>query len=307
MFLVISLMYRHYSTYVGYVMQFGPLLVRLRRPITRYSGELCRDIESHVSNPLNTEASGASDPWSEVPQELKDLFTWNPPRLELRPRPDREISTSTPQNPLPAFFEKHFHDELKLLHVKRLPSLVHDIAAAVDNAIIDSLKDGVQLPPPVKLVSVELLDDVVDELEWEMVDEKAVAGFYDQTTAKFCARVASTLALRTPQWSSLLVWDHSTHVRMIQYSRTQRLVRRQFNRNRIEKNALASTSALFVPPPTLSTGTSTVQGSTEYMEARKAVKRKRGDGSSNESGASLWLIHSKNATHDATGKSSPCS
>ncbi len=45
-----------------------------------------------------------------------------------------------------------------------------------------------------------------------MADEKAVASFYDKTTATFCAPVASTLALRVPDWSTLLVWTQSANV-----------------------------------------------------------------------------------------------
>ena len=45
-----------------------------------------------------------------------------------------------------------------------------------------------------------------------MTDEKAVASFYERTTATFCAPVASTLALRLSDWDSLLVWTQSVNV-----------------------------------------------------------------------------------------------
>jgi hypothetical protein len=48
---------------------------------------------------------------------------------------------------------------------------------------------------------------------WDiMADEKAVASFYDKTTVTFCARRASTLALRLSHWGGLLVWTRSPNV-----------------------------------------------------------------------------------------------
>jgi hypothetical protein len=151
-------------------------------------------------------ASSASDPLSEIPQKLKDLFSWNPPLLN--PFPGKKMSTKTR---LPAFFDKHFSKELKLLRVKRLPSLVHDIAAIVDKTIIDSF-NGVQFPPTGILSSAEQLDFAVGNIDRDMADEEAVASFYDKTTATFCAPVASTLALRLSYWNSLLVWTQSPNV-----------------------------------------------------------------------------------------------
>jgi hypothetical protein len=154
-------------------------------------------------------ASSALDPLSEIPQKLKDLFSWNPPLLNPLPFPCKKMSTQTRP---PAFFDKHLSEELKLLRVKRLPSLVRDIAAIVDKTITDSFNDGVQLPPSDILSSAEQLDFAVGNIDRDMADEKAVSSFYDKTTATFCVPVASTLALRLPHWNSLLVWTQSANV-----------------------------------------------------------------------------------------------
>jgi hypothetical protein len=151
-------------------------------------------------------ASNASDPFSVIPQKLKDLFSWNPPQLNPFPHPGKKMSTKTH---LPAFFDKHFSNELKLLRVERLPSLVHDITAIVDKTIIDSFNDGVQFPPSHKLYSAEDIDRAVENLDKDMADEKAVASFYDKTTPTFCAPVASILALRIP---GLLMWTQQANV-----------------------------------------------------------------------------------------------
>jgi len=151
-------------------------------------------------------ASSASDPLSQIPQELKDLFSWNPPRLHPNPHPGQKMSTRTRQ---PAFFDKHFQERLKLLHVVRLPSLVHDIAAVVDKSIVEFVNAGVQFPPSEYFDSATDIERAVRKVGVDVIDEKAVASFYDKTTATFCGSVASTLALRNPD---LFKWTQSANV-----------------------------------------------------------------------------------------------
>ncbi|KAF8348709.1 hypothetical protein F5887DRAFT_1249742 [Amanita rubescens] len=153
-------------------------------------------------------SSSSSNALSGIPQELKDLFSWNPPLLVPRPFPGRKMSTKTHE---PAFFDKHFTKELKLLHVKRLPSLAHDIATIVDKTIMDSFNDGVQFPPSDTLLSARQLNSIVRNIGRDKTDEKALASFYDKTTALFCAPIASTLALRLSDWDTLLMWTQSAN------------------------------------------------------------------------------------------------
>ncbi|KIL61380.1 hypothetical protein M378DRAFT_199549, partial [Amanita muscaria Koide BX008] len=167
-----------------------------------------RSVTSRVER-FHDMSSSSSDPLSEIPQELKDLFSWNPPPLNPLPFLGTKMSTKT--HP-PAFFDRHFRPELKLLRVKRLPSLVRDITAIVDETIMNSFNDGFQFPPSGKLPSAEQLEFSVFNIDWDMADEKAVASFYDKTTATFCAPVASTLALRLSDWNTLLVWTQLANV-----------------------------------------------------------------------------------------------
>ena len=141
-------------------------------------------------------SSSASDM---IPQELKDLLSWSPPRL----RPSTRKIGSKYTRP-PAFFDRHFSEGLKLLHVKRLPSLAPDIASYVDKSITDYINECSQFPPSHFLMTKEQIECVVRNSGKTKVDEKAVACFYERTTASFCAPVASTLALRTSNWFSLL-------------------------------------------------------------------------------------------------------
>ena len=66
--------------------------------------------------------------------------------------------------------------------MERLPSLVHDITAIVDNTIIDPFKDSVQFPPLREFYSAEDIDRAVQNLDRDMADEKAVTSFYERTT-----------------------------------------------------------------------------------------------------------------------------
>src|SRR5258708_11312819 len=132
---------------------------------------------------------------------------WSPARLVLRDSPDlrpgvkRATSKKTRER---AFFDKHFSENLKLFHVKRLPTLISDLTAIVDKALVDCI----QLPVP-HFHSTDAILESVSEIEKNVVDEKEVAGFYERTTASFCVRVASILALGV---RSLLRWSQSSNV-----------------------------------------------------------------------------------------------
>jgi hypothetical protein len=101
----------------------------------------------------------------------------------------------------PAFFDKHFTENLKLLHVKRLPTLIRDFIAIVDKTIAN----GVQSLPS-NPYSAGDFSRVLDDIETRVVDEKEVACFYERTTATFCLGLASTLALGVPK---MLRWNQS--------------------------------------------------------------------------------------------------
>ena len=130
-----------------------------------------------------------------------DVFSWSPPRLTARSRPDQKISQRTRE---PAFFDRHFSEKIKLLHVKRLPTLIHDLTAIVDKTIAN----GVQSLPS-NPYSVRDFSRVLDDIETKVLDEKEVACFYERTTATFCLGLASSLALGVP---SLLRWNQSANV-----------------------------------------------------------------------------------------------
>ena len=55
-------------------------------------------------------------------------------------RLDKEMSKKTRE---PVFFDKHFTKNLKLLHVTRFPTIIHDLIAIVDK----NIAEGVQSLP----------------------------------------------------------------------------------------------------------------------------------------------------------------
>ena len=153
-------------------------------------------------------ASTSAHPLSEIRQEIEALFSWNPPRLTPAPLPpNKKPSTSTCP---PAYYDKHLSDKLILREVKHLPSLVQDLADNVDAAVVAASET---LPPLKGFLKAEYRDIVMGNLDTIVTDEKAVADFYDATTAKFCLPLASTLALHPnapfSQWRSLVRWTQS--------------------------------------------------------------------------------------------------
>ena len=147
--------------------------------------------------------STSAEPASADHREIEALFDWNPPRLI-------SISQKSTTTRPPPFYDKHFSKDLVLRHVKRLPSLVHDLARNVDSALLAASKS---LPPPVHEITADHREFIIEEMPKVVRNKQGVAEYYQQTTAQFCARVASTLALHpqasTSRWRSLLVWSQS--------------------------------------------------------------------------------------------------
>jgi hypothetical protein len=139
--------------------------------------------------------------------EIEALFSWNPPALKPVTLTGKKPSTKSRP---PAFYDKHFSDPLVLLCVKRLPSLVQDLAANVDRALRAASET---LPPVDGFYTATDMERVVWNINKNVKDEKGVAKFYDKTTGMFCTPLASTLALHpkasNSNWRSLLEWTQS--------------------------------------------------------------------------------------------------
>src|SRR6266481_3191068 len=139
-----------------------------------------------------------------IHDEINALFSWNPPPLKPITLPGKKPSTGSRQ---PAFYDKHFSDSLVLGCVKRLPTLVQDLAANVDRALLAASE---ALPPVDGFITAKDRERAMRRVEKTITDEKGVANFYDKTTATFCMPLASKLALHPKtliaDWTGPPVW-----------------------------------------------------------------------------------------------------
>ncbi|KAF9518757.1 hypothetical protein BS47DRAFT_194993 [Hydnum rufescens UP504] len=144
---------------------------------------------------------------SEVRQEIDALFAWNPPVIRAIASPfSKRPSTGT--HP-PAFYDKHLAQQLVLKQVKRLPSLVQQLAANVDKALGNAFES---LPPLEDFITSEARRMSLKYQDPTVFDEKGVVSYYEKITSTFCVPLASTLALhpKASVWDSLLEWSAST-------------------------------------------------------------------------------------------------
>ena len=151
--------------------------------------------------------TAAADQLPDIRSEIEALLSWNPPRL-IPVATKKKLSSTQPRS----FYDKHFSQTLVLQRVARLPSLVPALANNVDAAL--HAASGT-LPPPNGFITAQRRTEDLGNLDVRVEDEKAVANFYNQTTAKYCSPLASTLALHPTasfsQWTSLLFWTQSVH------------------------------------------------------------------------------------------------
>ena len=142
-----------------------------------------------------------------VADEINALFSWNPPCLIPVHKTKSSTKSSTIARPS-AFYDKHFSSDLVVKRVVPLPSLVQDLARNVDATLKDALGT---LPPMEGFFTAEQRKYSMEDLSKEVENERAVADFYGNTTAKYCSRLASTLALHPsfPRWRTLLHWTQS--------------------------------------------------------------------------------------------------
>lgn len=156
--------------------------------------------------------SGASGSPPEVLEEIQKLFSWNPPLLIHKKKQSLSRQTLTGSKKIagsrpPGFYDKHFGKEIVLQRVEHFSALPTYLARNVDK----SLNAATKLPALRGFITAEQRENEDIISNTIMGDEKEVATNYDKTTAKYCSRVASTLALHpTSSWRScLLYWTQT--------------------------------------------------------------------------------------------------
>jgi hypothetical protein len=136
-------------------------------------------------------------------QELQSLFDYTPPPL-IR---DPEWEPQEPTNPF-WFYDKHLDENLQLLHVKPIPTLLETIASTVDTA----MEEHGDALPPIGRRGVFVLADLRNYRDIHRctttTDDRSVARFYNDTTATSCEAVASMLGIhpRASEWLPALMW-----------------------------------------------------------------------------------------------------
>ena len=90
----------------------------------------------------------------------------------------RSTSRSEAHRETAAFYGQHLAAELTLKHVKRLPSLVKDIAGTVDNALKSIEDRNITLPPSGNFPSVLGRKDHLASVSKRMTDELSVTDFF---------------------------------------------------------------------------------------------------------------------------------
>lgn len=146
---------------------------------------------------------------SDLNDELTDFFNWRPARLYSSPKASQSKNTRKP-----SFYDKLLAENFILRRVRSLPSLPKDIEDAVDNALDAISKHKIKLPPYSEKFPTKYMRSFILETRTSaMQNELSVAEFYAQTTAVFCVRVASVLALQPlfpslsfPDWLNVLTW-----------------------------------------------------------------------------------------------------
>ena len=151
--------------------------------------------------------STSGGPPPEVLDEIQKLFSWNPPYLKFAEK-SLTVTGNIKKSGTPtfSFYDKHFKEEAILKRVERFPTLLTQLAENVDKFLNSST-----MPSTLRgFITDEQRQDDRESIRKTMRDEEAVANYYMLTTAKYCTRVASTLALHPSQWRhGLLVWDQT--------------------------------------------------------------------------------------------------
>jgi hypothetical protein len=155
--------------------------------------------------------AGTSDAEDTLPERVKHVLNWNPPAL-TQPPPSPGKNARTSNNTIgysrpAAFYDKHIASHLILKHIVHLDSLVSAIGSAVHQAINDA-----DHPLPRKdhtLTSVEVIEEEDTGGFREPHHELGVGTVYLNFTAKYCAPIASTLAIHPSftAWRSVITWQ----------------------------------------------------------------------------------------------------
>jgi hypothetical protein len=146
----------------------------------------------------NHQASGSHHAQQvETVAQIEEFFRYRPPTLY-----PAENHTTSDNTRRPKKFDTHLDSSLKLLRVVYMPTIEDDLKEIAESAL-KLASDAGTLPPITEKFPTPHMrkNDIEQSSHRPIVGETQIQDFYNNTTAKFCGVVASTLEFQHPHWS----------------------------------------------------------------------------------------------------------
>lgn len=156
-----------------------------------------KDTKSHPRVKIYATGSRSSKsppPEATTHKMLKALLDWHPETLV-----EKDGGNGTRP---PAFFDRHLDDSLILKNLVYLPSMEKSLKSKVDGYLRSAAGERIELPPNAGFYNRHRVRGAECEVETEILAEADVQIRYLRTTSTFLCRVASTLALKLPDWKT---------------------------------------------------------------------------------------------------------
>jgi hypothetical protein len=133
-------------------------------------------------------------------RELEEFWGWRPPFLNAA-----KDHIKSDQTRAPTHYDMHMDESLILKRIVPLPSLLTDLKNVVDESVIAARSILPRIKKASEFPHQGTRAATMRNTSTSMVDEEGVINFYVDTTAKFCAPVASMLGLQHRRWRSSLI------------------------------------------------------------------------------------------------------
>jgi hypothetical protein len=128
---------------------------------------------------------------------IEEFFQYRPSTF----RPAKGHTTSDKTRP-PGKFDRHLAPSLRLRRVVYMPSIEDDLKEIAEGALRSASEAGT-LPPVNEMFPAPTVRDscVQQSAMHRILREAQIQSIYNDTTARFCSVVASTLEFQLPRWN----------------------------------------------------------------------------------------------------------
>lgn len=146
-------------------------------------------------------SSKSPPPETTTHKMLADLLDWHPKTLV-------EKEGGGPGTRPPAFYDMHLDDELILKNLVYLPSMEKSLKDKVNGYLYSAEGIPIELPLSSGFYDRRRLRGAERDVSSEVLAEADVQSLYMRTTATFLSSVASSLALKLPDWNNrFFTWE----------------------------------------------------------------------------------------------------